>query len=106
VPRVTLAPSAHHDSQRSPRKPRPGHPTFPRSLCPAGAQYSSRGQRPRKTRQIDPTLKGSHETSRPQVALVILNPVFVQQRDELLLEGQLLVPFLLAGNVVLQGFHL
>ena len=77
-----------------------------RSFAPQGRDIVAGGNAPGKRRQRSPTLKGSHETSRPQVALVILNPVFVQQRDELLLEGQLLVPFLLAGNVVLQGFHL
>ena len=84
VPRVTLAPSAQYDSQRSPR---PGHPFFPRSLCPAGAQYSSRGQRPRKAGQIDPTLKGSHKATpadgiphiRPSILSAIpcpLHPLF------------------------------
>jgi hypothetical protein len=50
-------------------------PSWPR---PGGASYSSRGQRPRRTwPNKPPTLKGSHLSSRPNIALVILNAVFV-----------------------------
>jgi len=63
------------------------------------------GRRPRNTRQTRPTLKGSHGSSRPQISFVILNSVSLQQRDELLFEGLLLVPFFLAVNVTPQSFH-
>jgi hypothetical protein len=51
------------------------------------------------------TLKGSYGLSRPEVAFVIFDPVFLEESNEFLLEGLSFIVFLLVSDVFLQGLH-